>query len=144
MTYSPIAAGAAEPAFDNVFVDPASYESFLKTGTWPDGTMLVLEVRGGRSKESINLHGAFQAGDALAREIHVKDTKRFKNGWAFFSFDGEKPADMIPATASCYSCHRDHAAVDTTFAQFYPTLLPISTKAGTLSQAYRDEEARRP
>jgi hypothetical protein len=26
---------------DNVFVDPASYRSFLKTGTWPDKAILI-------------------------------------------------------------------------------------------------------
>jgi len=29
--------------------------------------------------------------------------------------------------------------VDTTFVQFYPTLLPIAQRLGTLSEAYRKE-----
>jgi hypothetical protein len=29
--------------------------------------------------------------------------------------------------------------VDTTFVQFYPTLLPIATSKGTLSAAYQKE-----
>jgi len=48
---------------------------------------------------------------------------------------------MIPRTASCYSCHAAHGAVDTTFVQFYPTLLPIATAKETLSAAYRLDEA---
>ena len=40
---------------------------------------------------------------------------------------------------SCYSCHSDHAAVDTTFVQFYPTLLPIAKSKQTLSAAYLKE-----
>ena len=43
---------------------------------------------------------------------------------------------MIPRSAECYSCHAAHAAVDTTFVQFYPTLLPVATKLGTLNPAY--------
>jgi hypothetical protein len=43
---------------------------------------------------------------------------------------------MIPTSASCYSCHRAHGAVDTTFVQFYPTLLPVAAKLGTLSPSY--------
>ena len=39
----------------------------------------------------------------------------------------------------CYSCHAEHAAVDTTFVQFYPTLLPIAKGKGTLSPAYLKE-----
>jgi hypothetical protein len=48
---------------------------------------------------------------------------------------------MIPTTANCYSCHSEHAAVDTTFVQFYPTLLPIAKAKGTLSPNYVKEEA---
>jgi hypothetical protein len=33
--------------------------------------------------------------------------------------------------------------VDATFVQFYPTLLPIAQKAGTLSTAYLKDEAGR-
>jgi hypothetical protein len=31
---------------------------------------------------------------------------------------------------SCYSCHQQHAATQTTFVQFYPTANPIAIKAG--------------
>jgi hypothetical protein len=44
---------------------------------------------------------------------------------------------MIPVSAECYSCHKQHAAVDTTFVQFYPTLLGIATLKGTLSPGYK-------
>jgi hypothetical protein len=48
---------------------------------------------------------------------------------------------MIPTTATCYSCHSEHAAVDTTFVQFYPTLLPIAKSKGTLAEGYLKEMA---
>ena len=35
--------------------------------------------------------------------------------------DGE--GKLVPHTEDCYACHADDAAVDTTFVQFYPTLL---------------------
>ena len=41
----------------------------------------------------------------------------------------------------CYTCHTQHAAVDTTFVQFYPTLLPIAQSKGTLSASYQKESA---
>ena len=140
MTYGPAATAAPKPVFDNVFVNPQAHAEFRKTGRWPDGTMFALEVRGGQNKGSINKDGSFQAGEPRAVEVHLKD-KRFEGGWAFFGFDGDKPAKQIPTSASCYSCHRDHAAVDTTFVQFYPTLLPIAQEAGTLAPAYVKEEA---
>ena len=136
MSYS-VASSADHSMFDNVFAEPTAYREFVRTGTWPDGTLLLLEARGATSKGSINQHGKFQNGDVMGVEIHVKDTKRFQGGWAFFSFDSPGPAKRIPATADCYSCHQQHAAVDTTFVQFYPTLLSIATLKGTLSPGYK-------
>jgi hypothetical protein len=127
--------------FDNVFVEPGAYKVFLATGTWPEKTMLVLEVRGARDKGSINKNGNYQDGVVMGREIHLKDTAHFPEGWAFFGFDAGTSAKMTPRTAACYSCHAEHAAVDNTFVQFYPTLLPIATAKGTLSAAYKAESA---
>ena len=124
--------------FDNVFVNPAAYKAFVKTGTWPDKTMLVLEVRGAEGKGSINQKGNYQ-GTVMGLEVHVKDEARFPGKWAFFGFDDGKTAKMIPTTADCYSCHAEHAAVDTTFVQFYPSLLPIAKSKQTLSAAYLKE-----
>lgn len=128
--------------FDNVFVDPAAYQSFLKTGTWPDKTMMVLEVRGAQSRGSINLRGHYQGTDVMGFEVHVKDEARFPGKWAFFDFDSPTgKGTLIPQGAPCYSCHLAHGAVDTTFVQFYPTLLPIAQKKNTLSEAFLKENA---
>jgi hypothetical protein len=123
--------------FDNVFVNPEAWRSFLASGTWPDKTVMVLEGREARSKGSINQHGHFQAGGVMDFEVHVKDESRFPGKWAFFSFDApDKNGTLIPQRADCYSCHTEHGAVDTTFVQFYPTLLPTARAKGTLSGAY--------
>ena len=45
MSYSAGAMAMDHHMFDNVFVNPEAYKSFTETGTWPDKTMLVLEVR---------------------------------------------------------------------------------------------------
>jgi Cytochrome P460 len=142
MSYSPKASDMDHSMFDNVFVNPAAYRSFLATGTWPDKTIMVLEVREARSKGSINERGHFQGEDLMGFEVHVKDEARFPGKWAFFDFDSpEKNGTLIPQGAPCYTCHAAHAAVDTTFVQFYPTLLPIAQKKGTLSEAFLKEEA---
>ena len=127
---------------DNVFVDPAAYKSFLATGTWPDGTMLVKENRRAETRGSINKSGNYQTTETMGIEIHVKDVAHFPDQWAFFAFgDALKPAAMIPQAAQCYSCHAAHAAVDRTFVQFYPTLLPIAKAKGTLSEGYKHDES---
>ena len=142
MSYSPKAGLADHSMFDNVFVNPEAYRSFLATGTWPDKTVMVLEVRGAKTKGSINERGHFQDTDVMDYEVHVKDEARFPGKWAFFSFDSmEKNGTLVPQKAPCYTCHMAHAAVDTTFVQFYPTLLPIAQKKGTLSESFVKENA---
>jgi hypothetical protein len=141
MSYSPNGMGMDHSMFDNVFVNPDAYKSFLQTGTWPDKTMLVLEVRTAGSKASINKSGHYQTTEIMGHEIHVKDESRFPGKWAFFGFDGDRPAKQVPKEAACYSCHEQHAAVDTTFVQFYPTLIELAKKKGTLSANYLKDEA---
>jgi hypothetical protein len=140
MSYSP-GARAGHHMFDNVFVNPEAYRSFQQTGTWPDKTVLVLEVRGAKDKGSINQVGNYQDTERMGLEVHVKDEARFPGKWAFFGFDDNKTAKMTPTEAACYSCHSAHGAVDTTFVQFYPTLLPVAQSKGTLSAGYQKDES---
>jgi hypothetical protein len=144
MSYSPTSGMAGHSMFDNVFVNPEAYKAFVETGTWPDKTVLVLEVRGAQTKGSINHTGHYQDSEVMGMEVHVKDEARFPGKWAFFGFENTVSGNLVPTGAACYSCHADHAAVDTTFVQFYPTLLSIAKKKGTLSSAYLKETAAPP
>ena len=140
MSYSPKAMQMDHSMFDNVFVNPEAYRSFLSTGTWPDKTVMVLEGREAHTKGSINQRGHFQAVEVMDIEVHVKDEARFPGKWAFFSFDSiDKNGTLLPQKAPCYSCHAEHGAVDTTFVQFYPTLLPVAQNKGTLSSEFLKE-----
>lgn len=141
MSYNPALMSMDHHMFDNVFVNPEAYKSFVETGTWPDKTVMVLEARKAEGKGSINQKGNFQGTELMGLEVHVKDEARFPGKWAFFGFDEGKTAKMVPTTANCYSCHAEHGAVDTTFVQFYPTLLPIAKSKGTLSSGYLKETA---
>ena len=140
MSYRPGPPMPGLSQFDNVFVGPAAYDAFLQTGTWPDKTVMVLEARRGEQNGSINKAGRFQT-ERLGVEVHVKDAARFAGGWAFFTFEGEGPGKLLPTSEACYACHQAHAAVDTTFVQFYPTLKPVAAAKGTFSAAYLAEEA---
>lgn len=142
MNYNAKAMAMDHSMFDNVFVNPEAYRSFVATGTWPDKTVMVLEVRGAKSKGSINERGQFQDEEVMGFEVHVKDAAHFPGKWAFFDFDSPtKNGTLIPEKAPCYSCHAQHGAVDTTFVQFYPTLLPIARQKHTLSEEFAREDA---
>ena len=137
MSYSMRAKAPDHSMFDNVFVNPEAYKVFQETGRWPDKTMFVLEARMAESAGSINKAGHFQSAEIMGADVHVKDESR--GGWAFYDLD-EKRGTLIPKTADCYSCHEQHGAVDTTFVQFYPTLIGIAKAKGTLSAAYLKED----
>jgi hypothetical protein len=85
----------------------------------------------GRNNGSINRTGQFQTEQRAYLEFHIRDAKRFPSGWGFFEATDDMPAKVLPTSASCYTCHQQHAAVETTFVQFYPTAKPIAVKAGT-------------
>lgn len=136
MTYSPSgAANATNPRFDNVFVTPQAYRAFLETGAWPDQTMFALEVRSSASNGSINKGGHYQ-DEIVGMEVHLKDSARFPaTKWAFFEFGTSgRTAKALPPDSNCQTCHSMNGAVDQTFVQFYPTLIPIAKAKGTFKQ----------
>ena len=146
MTYGPNApAAGSRLRFDNVYVNPSSYRQFLKTGSWVDGTVLILEIRESESKGSINQHGHYQSS-LVAMEANVKDTKRFPDGgWGFFEITPSKDnqsaaAKPHPRSSGCKACHTTNGAVDSTFVQFYPELAPVAKKLGTFRESPRPSE----
>jgi Cytochrome P460 len=140
LTYDNPNAANAAPPFTNVFVNPSSYRSFIETGTWPNQTVFVLESRRSETNAAPNVGGRFQ-GEMLGLEAEVKDS-RFPDGWAFFNF-GRAPAlttAAAPLTGDsvkvCVECHTQHTAVERTFVQFYPTLLEVARRKGTLKPGF--------
>lgn len=123
-------AESANPPFENVFVTRPAYNAFLKSGQWPDKTAFVLEIRSSESKGSINVGGHYQAGIS-GIEVEVKDGGK----WTFYGF-GATGTEGKPFARNerCYSCHSEHGAVDNTFVQFYPTLIPTARAKGTYKE----------
>jgi hypothetical protein len=140
MTYNTPATANPTPNFTNVYVNPSSYRDFVKTGRWPDKTMFVLEIRASTSEGSINKGGNFQT-NLVAIEASVKDEARYPaTKWAYFNFgrgaELKDRVEALPATANCYACHSANTAVDNTFVQFYPTLLDVARRMGTVKPGY--------
>jgi len=134
------AGGADNPRFTQTFVNPAAYDHFMRTGSWPDGTVFMLEFRASQSEGSINRSGRF-ATQLTFLEAEVKDS-RFPDGWAFYAFgpgnDLARTAQPLAgaAVAPCIECHSEHAAVERTFVQFYPHLLEVARAKGTLKPGH--------
>jgi hypothetical protein len=127
MNYSAEAGG--HDMFTNVFVPRWAYQEFLKSGAWPDQTTFVVEERSAESRGSINKHGHYQT-DLMGIGVEVKDN-RLPDKWAYYNFDEDTKSAKANPKEGCFSCHENHAAVEHSFVQFYPTLKPVAKKFGS-------------
>jgi hypothetical protein len=131
------------PEFHAVYIDPASWAHYKKTGEFRDGTILVKELISVGSKQATSGAGYFM-GEYIGLEATVKSKAHFPKepgNWAYFSFttpgspmegdemrkklsEGAPLKDKAKAfpTAICASCHVASAKEDMVFTQFYPVL----------------------
>lgn len=123
---------AAFPEFHNVYIDPASYAHWKRTGSFRDGTVIVKELVSVGAKQSASGNGYFM-GDYIGLEAMVKDKRRFTGepgNWGFYRFTDEVNYDFkamkvrakANAAANCASCHQANAKQDLVFIQHYPVL----------------------
>ncbi|MHC4877561.1 MAG: cytochrome P460 family protein [Planctomycetota bacterium] len=117
---------AAFPEFHNVYIDPASFAAYRRTGRFADGTVILKELVSVGGKQMPSGNGYFQ-GEFVSLEAMVKDSTRFSEepgGWAFFRF-GEAPdyaaVGNRMTTESCNACHAT-ASEDYVFTDTYPVL----------------------
>jgi hypothetical protein len=146
MSYDANPVPMGDGMFNNVFVNTEAYKAYQATGHWPEGTELVLENRGAQAAKSINKLGRTQSAELMGFGVHVldsahQDAKAKGNRWTFYRFGNAVRAKAISRPASGYTCHEEHGAVDTTFVQFYPTLMDAAQTHKTLSAAYLKESA---
>jgi hypothetical protein len=123
------------PEYHHVYVEQKNLDAYLKTGVFPEGTVIVKELTrvlnptfpdGSRTEPSGR--GYFN-GEYNGMDVTVKDSKRFAatNGWGFFNF-GHHPLPYAESAkeasaAECASCHIAFVAkTDMTWVQFYPIL----------------------
>lgn len=114
-----------EDFYHVTYIHPEAYKEFSKTGKFPEGTVMVLEILSQEKKKEPGLQGSY-GKDYVALEASVKDSKRFKDGWAYFAFNDDegKLLDKAKAFASqsCFACHDKKAETDHVFTQFYSVI----------------------
>lgn len=116
--------------YHNVYINPSSFRAFGKTGQFPEGTVMILELASAEQKNEPGLQGSFEK-EFVGLKVSVKDSQRFSDVWAYFDFDKATreghPNDASPEPqASCWSCHKSNGATDNVFTQFYPVLRVIT------------------
>jgi hypothetical protein len=123
------------PEYHHVYIEQKNVDVYLKTGDFPEGTVIVKELTRVRdpefpdgSRKEPSGRGYFN-GAYNGIDMSIKDSKRFAktNGWGFFTFGHhpmpyEKTSAERPA-AECAGCHiANVASTDMTYIQFYPLL----------------------
>lgn len=126
LSYNAPQAGTASQGpgmFHNVYMQPWAYREFMRTGAFPEGTMMVLSFYE-PSQKSTPARAGFYEGDQMAGiEVHIKKAGIDSTGWAFFGFgDTTTASTRLPSSLACYTCHAKEAAHDNVFTQFYPFL----------------------
>ena len=123
------------PEYHHVYIEKKNVDAYLKTGSFPEGTVIVKELTrvlkptfpdGSRTEASGR--GYFN-GEYNGIDMSVKDSKRFAetNGWGFFTF-GHHPLPYDKTSterpeSECAACHIAYVGnTDMTWIQFYPQL----------------------
>ncbi len=123
------------PEYHHVYIERQNVDAYLKTGSFPEGTVIVKELTRvlnptfpDSSRTEPSGRGYFN-GEYNGIDVTVKDSKRFAqtNGWGFFTF-GHHPLPYDKTSAEkpvteCAGCHiANVASTDMTWIQFYPLL----------------------
>ena len=136
-TYALSYEGDGGTTLNSVRLDPESYDAFVKSGVFPVGATLALEVRTPVTEVAPAKGGQTQGG-VVGRSLHVKDEKSGPGTWTFYGYGaGAKVGSAIPRSQACYACHDEHAGTtDTVFMQFYPTLKEARARAQASSASH--------
>jgi hypothetical protein len=116
------AAGATHTARRSVYINPSGYREYAKTGSFPEGTLMVWESM---TREPETADRPHNRSPVLL--VSVKDSARFDGGWGFFDFTGidgriTSRAPALVESSGCRACHQQDAETDHVFTQFYPVL----------------------
>jgi Cytochrome P460 len=123
------------PEYHHVYIEQKNVDAYLKTGEFPEGTVIVKELvrvlnptfpDGSRTEPSGRgyFNGAYNGID-----MSIKDSKKYAktNGWGYYTF-GHHPLPYNKTSAEqpvevCAGCHLANVAkTDMTWIQFYPLL----------------------
>ena len=120
-----------DPGQHDVYTQPGTVEAYRETGSFPDGAVLVKEVRKIESGH-MTTGPVTWAGDRVLWFVLIKDAEgRFPNhpnwgngwGWALFNVGATDTNASTSFLRDCVGCHVPAQQTDWIYVQGYPTLL---------------------
>ncbi|TDF35403.1 cytochrome C [Alteromonadaceae bacterium M269] len=120
--------GAA--GFHHVYTQPETIEAFKATGEFPDGAVIIKEIRGTEKADYTTGAGVSSATGIAQVFMMIKDTKgRFKGnklwgeGWAWsLHKPGSNKNVATDYKVDCLGCHEPVRSQDFIYTQAYPIL----------------------
>lgn len=119
--------------FHDVYADHAAVDHYRANGAWPDGALLVKELRASEPGDYTTGVGVHRATSQLKQWfVMVKDADGSESGplwgegWGWALYKPDRP-DVNVATnyqADCLGCHVPAKDTDYVYVQAYPTLRP--------------------
>lgn len=112
------------------YTRPEDLKEFQRNGSFPDGAVLVKEVRAATHEKLTTGSAAYDA-DVKIWFVMIKDAKgRFPDnelwgdGWGWGLFDGKDPAKQIATNyrTDCRTCHVPVRKTDWVYTRCYPAL----------------------
>ncbi len=122
--------GNLSDGYHDVYTQPGVIEAYRRTGTFPDGAVLIKEVRGLTSGNMTTGHISW-ATDVAIWFMMVKDEQnRYPNnplwgeGWGWSLYEEKDPNKNIASNyqSDCLSCHIPAQDNDWIYIQGYPVL----------------------
>jgi hypothetical protein len=107
----------ASGGIHHVYANGKAVEGYA-AGKFPDGSILVFDLRNANEKDGVTSEGARQRIDVM-----LKDSRRFlaTGGWGFERFMGDSQTDR-PLTEEhrqvCFKCHEQRKDHDFVFSQY--------------------------
>jgi hypothetical protein len=93
----------SEEGMHHVFANPTAVDGY-PTGDFPDGSMIVYELREAQQK-----NGVLFEGDRRRVDVMIKDSNLYKStgGWRFERFWGDQKTEnaIHDSGSSCFECH---------------------------------------
>jgi Cytochrome P460 len=103
-----------------LFVEPAAFEHFNRTGTWPNKSVIVLELRAEKPSKFAN----GKTCDVVGLEAAVKDDTHFPDAWSYYGIVYDQPK-AVNSKLQSLSSETGEEPLHMMLAMGYPTLRAV-------------------
>jgi hypothetical protein len=117
--------------FHDVYTQKSTVEAYRKTGKFPDGAVLVKEIRTVKSAKMATGPVVYHARENAVWFVMVRDTKgrfpgnrKWGDGWGWALFKADNPSRDVATDfkKDCLGCHVPARNTEWVYVEGYPTL----------------------